>query len=128
MEKIILYGLNQERQKLILELLNNNGFDNIKFIPKEMSTCITGYLHDLEGYTPEQKEDSIAPDIEFMMISGFDGEKINALVSAFKLNQIERPITSSLTPSNKDWIFADLIKEVYEEHQFMTSKMNKSKE
>lgn len=128
MEKIILYGLNQERQKLIFELLNKNGFENIKLIPNEMSNCLTGYLHDLDGYTPEQKEASIAPDIEFMMISGFDGERINALISAFKLNQIERPVTSTLTPSNKDWIFADLINEVYEEHQFMTTKAQQSKE
>lgn len=127
MEKIILYGLNKERQQQIQELLNNSGFDNIKFIDLEMSNCITGYLHDLEGYTPDKKEGMVAPDIEFMMISGFDGERINSLVSAFKTNQIERPITSTLTPSNKDWIFADLIKEVYEEHQYMTSQAKQPK-
>ena len=127
MEKIILYGLNDERTKQIHELLNNHGFENIKFISNEMSNCITGFLHDLDGYTPDRKDGVTAPEIEFMMISGFDGERINQLVSAFKTNQIERPVTSALTPSNKDWIFADLVNEVYEEHLYMTSQMNNQK-
>ena len=92
-----------------------------------MSNCITGFLHDLDGYTPDRKDGVKAPEIEFMMISGFDGERINQLVSAFKTNQIERPVTSALTPSNKDWIFADLVNEVYEEHLYMTSQMNNQK-
>lgn len=124
MEKILLYGLNDERAKQIQELLEINSFENIKFISKEMSNCITGFLHDLDGYTPDKKDDVMPPEIEFMMISGFSGERINQLIGIFKTSQIKRPVMSALTPSNKDWIFADLVNEVYKEHLYMTSQMN----
>lgn len=123
MEKIILYGLSKEREAHIKKLLDQEGFENSKFLHQDSAGYITGYLHDIDGYdeskhTPKKS----APEIEFMMISGFDGDKINHLVGAFRQNNIKRPITCSLTPTNVDWVFADLLNEVYEEHLFMSSQ------
>lgn len=123
MEKIILYGLSEDRTDQIKQLLDKEGFENAKFLQSDASSYITGYIHDIEGYddnrhTPEKT----APEIEFMMISGFDADKINHLVSAFKQSNVQRPITCSLTPTNVDWVFADLLTEVYEEHLFMSSQ------
>lgn len=123
MEKIILYGLSQDRTEQIKQLLIEEGFKNTKFLQSDAAGYITGYIHDIDGYddnrhTPEKS----APQIEFMMISGFDTDKINRLVGAFRQNNIQRPITCSLTPTNIDWVFADLLNEVYEEHLFMSSQ------
>lgn len=123
MEKIILYGLTKERTDQINQMLINEGFLNTKFLNEDAAGYITGYLHDIDGYDDKRHNfKKSAPEIEFMMISGFNTDKINQLVAGFKQNNIQRPITCSLTPTNIDWVFADLLNEVYEEHIFMTSQ------
>ena len=121
MGKILLYGLNYERKDEVNDLLTNNGFTDIDFLERESGNLLVGYLHSLDGYEKENHTPKdVAPEIEFMMISGFDGAEIKTLVTLFKEANINRPVTSTLTKINKDWVFADLIKEVYEEHLEMT--------
>lgn len=128
MEKILLYGLNEDRKVSIKNLLKETGFQEIIFLQKEDACFKAGYLHELEGYAKEVcalKE--AVHDVEFMMISGFDRDGINTLFSAFKSAGLSRPVTSALTEINKDWPLGDIINEVYEEHLLLTGQKNNNK-
>lgn len=123
MEKILLYGLDAQRQTTVKELLHSAGFNDIIFLNKEDACLKAGYLHGLDGYSKEictPKEEVHA--VEFMMISGFDRNGINRLFEVFKSAMLPRPVTSALTEINKDWVLGDIINEVYEEHLMMTGK------
>lgn len=123
MEKILLYGLNHQRQTVIKELLYSAGFETIIFLNSEDVCLKAGYLHGLNGYSKEictPKED--VHSVEFMMISGFDRNGINRLFEVFKSAMTPRPVTSALTEINKDWVLGDIINEVYEEHLMLTRK------
>lgn len=125
MEKILLYGLNKERETAIVNLLKTAGFEEVICLKKQDSHYLAGYLHGLSEYeqkicTPKEE----AHDAEFMMISGFDREGINRLFDVFKSSGSARPVTSALTEINKDWVLADIINEVYEEHLMLTGRKN----
>jgi len=66
-------------------------------------------------------------DNEFMLIQGFDtDEDIRELLFSFKSNLVERPITSSRTESNEKWTLKELLKEIFEENEYMKN-YNKQK-
>ena len=51
---------------------------------------------------------------------GIDRESVMNIILYMKEHDIKRPIFSMITPTNIDWIFGDLIDDVYEEHLMMT--------
>lgn len=123
MEKILLYGLNDDRKKFLSDILIKSDFQNLVFLQENDLYFTVGYLHGLDGYQPEKSTPkNEVHDVEFMMISGFDREGINKLFDVFKRAGSPRPVTSALTDINKDWILGDLINEVYEEHLMMTGQ------
>lgn len=118
MKKVILYGLNEERKVKISEILRDI---KIKFIDKSYLNQIVGDIFDdnEKNMTSDIDVDTLF-DNEFMLIQGFDTDQdLRDLLFAFKSKLIVRPITSARTDTNETWTLKELLKEIFEENEYM---------
>ena len=126
MKKIILYQLSEDRKDRISNILKED--ITVKFIDKNMLNEVVGDIfNDTEKNVSYEPDNDSIFDNEFMLIQGFDtDEDIRELLFSFKSNLVERPITSSRTESNEKWTLKELLKEIFEENEYMKN-YNKQK-
>ncbi|EHL14493.1 hypothetical protein HMPREF9630_00333 [Peptoanaerobacter stomatis] len=126
MKKIILYQLSEDRKDRISKILKED--ITVKFIDKNMLNEVVGDIfNDTEKNVSYEPDNDSIFDNEFMLIQGFDtDEDIRELLFSFKSNLVERPITSSRTESNEKWTLKELLKEIFEENEYMKN-YNKQK-
>ena len=126
MKKIILYQLREDRKDRISKILKED--ITVKFIDKNMLNEVVGDIfNDTEKNVSYEPDNDSIFDNEFMLIQGFDtDEDIRELLFSFKSNLVERPITSSRTESNEKWTLKELLKEIFEENEYMKN-YNKQK-
>ncbi|EJU22150.1 PF12646 domain protein [Peptoanaerobacter stomatis] len=126
MKKIILYQLSEDRKDRISKILKED--ITVKFIDKNMLNEVVGDIfNDTEKNVSYKPDNDSIFDNEFMLIQGFDtDEDIRELLFSFKSNLVERPITSSRTESNEKWTLKELLKEIFEENEYMKN-YNKQK-
>ena len=119
MKKIILYQLSEDRKDRISKILKED--ITVKFIDKNMLNEVVGDIfNDTEKNVSYESDNDSIFDNEFMLIQGFDtDEDIRELLFSFKSNLVERPITSSRTESNEKWTLKELLKEIFEENEYM---------
>lgn len=124
MKKIILYGLEESRKNQISNLFQNDIV--LKFIDKNNLNDIVGDIFDDKEKSLEKEipQDSVF-DNEFMLIQGFEtDEDLRDLLFLFKSKLVARPITSMRTPNNQDWTLKELLKEIFEENEYMQKNNN----
>ncbi|MGP1411165.1 MAG: DUF3783 domain-containing protein [Peptoanaerobacter stomatis] len=126
MKKIILYQLSEDRKDRISKILKED--ITVKFIDKNMLNEVVGDIfNDTEKNVSYEPDNDSIFDNEFMLIQGFDtDEDIRELLFSFKSNLVERPITSARTESNEKWTLKELLKEIFEENEYMKN-YNKQK-
>jgi len=126
LKKIILYQLSEDRKDRISKILKED--ITVKFIDKNMLNEVVGDIfNDTEKNVSYEPDNDSIFDNEFMLIQGFDtDEDIRELLFSFKSNLVERPITSSRTESNEKWTLKELLKEIFEENEYMKN-YNKQK-
>ena len=126
MKKIILYQLSEDRKDRISKILKED--ITVKFIDKNMLNEVVGdVFNDTEKNVSYEPDNDSIFDNEFMLIQGFDtDEDIRELLFSFKSNLVERPITSSRTESNEKWTLKELLKEIFDENEYMKN-YNKQK-
>lgn len=124
--KILLYGFEDTIEKEFFEsFLKKYTTKEIFFIPNNLIFEKVGFLAGVSGFETNSTSistDKNLPDFKFMMLSGFSEQELYSLITSFKSENVKRPITATMTETNQDWVFADLLEEVYTEHQMMTAR------
>lgn len=125
MKKIILYGLNDERKKQISDILSQDVI--LKFIDKNyLEENVGSIFDDKEELSDKEIPQDDVFDNEFMLIQGFEEDKhLKDLLFAFKSKLVARPITSMRTPNNEQWTLKELLKEIFEENEYMMNNYKK---
>ncbi|WP_242822821.1 DUF3783 domain-containing protein [Peptoanaerobacter stomatis] len=118
--------MSEDRKDRISKILKED--ITVKFIDKNMLNEVVGDIfNDTEKNVSYKPDNDSIFDNEFMLIQGFDtDEDIRELLFSFKSNLVERPITSSRTESNEKWTLKELLKEIFEENEYMKN-YNKQK-
>jgi hypothetical protein len=122
MKKILLNGIYGVREDEIMSTLKYFNLDQFtsKITTSDLNQKV-GYCLGIDGYVKENYNFSKdVSKIEFVFLVGIDRESVMNIILYMKEHDIKRPIFSMITPTNIDWIFGDLIDDVYKEHLMMT--------
>lgn len=100
----------------------------IKNIGPEQANQKVGYLAGLEGFEEELAGlDEALPAIpeEVMLLYGFSGDRLDALLKQLRKNKASVALKAILTQTNCGWSFYQLYEEIREEHQMMSEGKTK---
>ena len=75
---------------------------------------LTGFRHSTKPFT------GAVPEVEFMLLSGITGERLNELLAAMREADCSIGCKAQVTQHNRLWPFATLVSEVAREHEAMT--------
>lgn len=128
MGKILLYGFQPEKLEKVRKLSESLHFTP-KIMEKEDYSLTIASLFDIEGYpkgTRRAVED--LPKIEFVMLGEITKADLDQFVEGIKREQLQGPVIAVLTEHNVEWVFGDLIQEVYQEHLMITQQLARKAE
>ena len=100
----------------------------IKNIGPEQTNQKVGYLAGLEGFEEESAgpgESLPASPEEVMLLYGFSGDRLVALLKQLRKNKASVALKAILTQTNCGWSFYQLYEEIREEHQMMSEGKTK---
>ncbi len=100
----------------------------IKNIGPEQTNQKVGYLAGLEGFEEESAgpgESLPAIPEEVMLLYGFSGDRLDALLKQLRKNKASVALKAILTQTNCGWSFYQLYEEIREEHQMMSEGKTK---
>lgn len=125
--KILIYGYTQEERKDLGDFLQKSNEDDYMIIEKFLlDNKVEDFLGDQwTRNSIDYDSNSNYPDIKFMLLCGFSQKEIHDFLNKFKEYQVQRPLMATLTSTNKNWQFKNLIKDVYQEHLIMSKKFKK---
>lgn len=121
-ETVLLYNFDSVRLPLAKRALLPLKI-SVKAVDKQDYSQQIGYVAGLKGF--EKTEDSHAGTFhdEMLVMCGFSGQKINALINALNKGGIGRvPLKAMLTPSNVSWNSVQLYEAVKADHEEMNGK------
>lgn len=119
-KKVLVYGYNGDEKLAISNFIKNHGSDSIHVDSKSAANTVS-ILLGLDSTSPSfDHSASDLPDIKFLMLKGFSPKGIHGFMENLKKLSMKRPVVAALTEHNKNWLFKDLINEVYSEHLQMT--------
>ena len=93
-------------------------------VPEEICQKV-GYLAGLSGYESAEPAADMPQGAygEFLLMCDLSKVQFDLLMGAFQRRKIAPiPVKAMMTPTNRDWSFAELMQEVYLEHKSMHGK------
>ena len=93
-----------------------------KTVTADMLGSPVGAIVGLPGFKRSSKPFAgDVPDVEFMLLSGVVGERLNELLAAMREANAQVGCKAQVTQHNRLWPFATLVSEVSREHEAMNS-------
>ncbi len=128
-KEIVLYynPEKSDKTRILKGVLVRMGI-RIKNIGPEQTHQKVGYLAGLEGFEEEPEGPGEAlPAIpeEVMLLYGFSGSRLDALLKQLRKNKASVALKAVLTQTNCGWSFYQLYEEIREEHQMMSEGKTK---
>ncbi len=126
--KILIYGYKEEERiglRDFFKKINKDVFFVEKYLLHEK---VCDLISKDSFHAMDKSLNENFPDVKFMLLSGFSNKELNDLFSLFKSENVKRPVAATLTVHNKEWLFKDLIKDVYEEHQMMMNQLREKQQ
>lgn len=117
-KKLLVYNMPEESLKKIKSLKEKYDFSVIQAEMDHLGQKIDDLLaEDLVADISNEGLDHI--DINFLMIHGFENSELSDLLKDFKEKDLMLPNKCVSTPTNREWILHELLKENKEEAELM---------
>lgn len=120
--KVLLYVKDEDREKEIIDLFNENKIENVNSI-KDVD--LNTYVGEIFGLDVKKNTENMYENVdgEFMMLANFPNDDVLNILKIFRENNVKRPITCTLTENNTHWKLGELFSDLKLEDEYM-KKMN----
>lgn len=123
---ILLVGFRLPEVTSFRQMLVEMGAEDVQLL-----SCGSDYLEDsLATVFAKSQSNFEDPPLGLrrtVFLSGMYASEVNEVISAFNESQLPPAVFSALVPKNKDKKIAELVDEVYDDHQYMLSKHKNKK-
>ena len=118
---ILAYNFNPDRLQM-LKMVALLCKAQVKAVAREDMLQPVGFMAGVKGIEPvEEKYVGDEATEEMIFLCGFDRPALDKLLVAIKKSKLQRiELKAMLTPHNVAWSGLELLKEISEEHEYMT--------
>lgn len=118
-EKVILYhGISGEKLENFLKLTNEEKIKAVEVTDPLLNQSI-GFLAGWKGFSENPQNEVVEATDEVIVMCGIDRSEMTRLLDKLRARKISIMLKAVATPSNQNWKFSELIKELQLEHMNM---------
>lgn len=117
MKKLLVYNMPDGHLEILEDIGKDLDYEIDIATNEDLGQRVGALLGEMEKI--EVEEDFEPVDINFLMIHNFTDEELDELLMALRENELKIPNKCISTPTNKDWVFYELLKENKEEAELM---------